>query len=106
MGAAAAGADSEFCASAGAAVGGANAAGNDQDPVTGAILGAGAGAAGSTLARGVGALARAAMPSTAVAPSTQALKDAAQSTYAQAFQPGPSSRRKPYNDYPGRSGQR
>lgn len=70
-------------------VGGVNAAGNDQDPVTGAILGAGAGAAGSTLARGVGALARAAMPSTvAAAPSTQALKDTAQAAYAQAFQPG------------------
>jgi hypothetical protein len=72
----------------GATVGGVNAAGNGQDPVTGAILGAGAGAAGSTLARGVGALARAATPSAAVAPSTQDLKAAAQAAYGGAFAPG------------------
>ena len=73
---------------AGATVGGVNAAGTGQDPVTGAILGAGAGAAGSTLARGVGALARAATPSAAVAPSTQDLKATAQAAYGGAFAPG------------------
>jgi hypothetical protein len=72
----------------GATVGGVNAAGNGQDPVTGAILGAEAGAAGSTLARGVGALARAATPSSTVAPSTQDLKAAAQAAYGDAFAPG------------------
>jgi hypothetical protein len=73
----------------GATVGGVNAAGTGQDPVTGAILGAGAGAAGSTIARGVGALARAATPSAAAAaPSTQDIKDAAQAAYGAAFQPG------------------
>ncbi len=72
----------------GATVGGLNAAGTGQDPVTGAILGAGAGAAGSTLARGVGALAQAATPSAAVAPSTQALKDTAQAAHGGAFAPG------------------
>jgi hypothetical protein len=71
----------------GAAVGGLNAAGNDQDVAPNAILGALAGAGGNALARSVAPLL--AGPSvTAAAPSTQALKGIAQTAYNDAFQPG------------------
>ena len=71
----------------GAAVGGLNAAGNDQDVARNAVLGALAGAGGNARARSVAPLL--AGPSvTAAAPSTQALKGVAQTAYNDAFQPG------------------
>jgi hypothetical protein len=71
----------------GAAVGGLNAAGNDQAVAPNAVLGALAGAGGNALARTVAPL-LAGPAATAAAPSTQAIKDAAQAAYGEAFQPG------------------
>ena len=71
----------------GAAVGGINAAGNDQPVAPNAVLGALAGAGGNALARPVARVL--AGPAAAVAaPSTQAVKDTAQAAYNDAFQPG------------------
>ncbi len=71
----------------GAAVGGINAAGNDQPVAPNAVLGALAGAGGNALARSVARVL--AGPAAAVAaPSTQAVKDTAQAAYNDAFQPG------------------
>jgi hypothetical protein len=71
----------------GAAVGGLNAAGNDQPVAPNAILGSLAGAGGNAIARPVAAL-LAGPSTTAAAPSTQALKGIAQTAYNDAFQPG------------------
>jgi hypothetical protein len=71
----------------GAAVGGLNAAGNDQDVAPNAVLGALAGAGGNAVARTVAPI-LAGPTVTAAAPSTQAFKAAAQSAYGDAFQPG------------------
>ena len=71
----------------GAAVGGLNAAGSDQPVAPNAVLGALAGAGGNVAARTVAPL-LAGPAATAAAPSTQAIKDAAQSAYGEAFGPG------------------
>jgi hypothetical protein len=71
----------------GAAVGGLNAAGNDQPVAPNAVLGALAGAGGNALARSVAPL-LAGPTVTAAAPSTQALKGVAQTAYSDALQPG------------------
>ena len=71
----------------GAAVGGINAAGNDQPVAPNAVLGALAGAGGNVLARSV-ARVLAGPAVTAVAPTTQAVKDAAQAGYDQADKAG------------------
>jgi hypothetical protein len=71
----------------GAAVGGLNAAGNDQPIAPNAVLGALAGAGGNALARTVAPL-LAGPTASAAAPSTQAFKATAQSAYGDAFGPG------------------
>jgi hypothetical protein len=71
----------------GAAVGGLNAAGNDQDVAPNAVMGALAGAGGNALARSVAPL-LAGPTVAAAAPSTQAIKNAVQTAYNDAFQPG------------------
>ena len=71
----------------GAAVGGINAAGNDQPVAPNAVFGALAGAGGNVLARGAAPM-LAGPAATVTAPSTQAIKDTAQAAYGQAFQPG------------------
>jgi hypothetical protein len=71
----------------GAAVGGLNAAGNDQDVAPSAVLGALAGAGGNALARSIAPI-LAGPTATAAAPSTQALKATAQAGYDQADKAG------------------
>ena len=71
----------------GATVGGLNAGGNDQPVAPNAILGALAGAGGNAIARSVAPF-LAGPAASAAASSTQAIKNAAQAAYNDAFQPG------------------